>query len=131
MPGGSPALHENPLARTTTLLNFVAWAEVAGVERLAAGKAFVLAMIKADAVFAEFPAEVNILIVDNRGKIEETDVQILDDAAGFKNAVERRLERLRELRVLGAELGEFFVRNDDAAHHHDAGGNGGEVVIET
>src|SRR5689334_7557241 len=105
------------------LLDFVAGAEVARVERLAAGEAFVLAMIKTDAVFAELPAEVNILIVDNRRKIEQTHVQILDDAAGFENAAERRLESLRKLGVFGAELGEFFVENDDAAHHHDACGN--------
>src|SRR5256886_16943743 len=110
MPGGSPALHENLLARTTTLLHFVAWAEVAGVERLAAGKAFVLAMIKGDAVFAEFPAEGKILIVDNRGKIGETAVQILQGTAGFKNAVDRKLERLRGLAVLGAGLGQVFHR---------------------
>src|SRR5690349_14647010 len=73
---------------TAILLHFVAGAEVVRVERLAAGKAFVLAMIKTDAVFAEFPAEVNVLIVDNRGKIEKTHVQVLDDAACFEDAVE-------------------------------------------
>src|SRR5215472_16072377 len=113
------------------LLDFVAGTEVARVERLASSKAFVLAMIKTDAVFAEFPAEIDVLIVDNRGKIEETHVQILDDAACLQEAVERRLQGLRELGMLGAELGQFFVRNDDAAHHHDAGGNRREIVFQS
>ena len=32
--------------------------------------------------------------------------------------------------MLGAQLGEFFVRDQHAAHHHDAGGNGGEIVFQ-
>src|SRR5439155_23747117 len=54
------------------LLDFVARAEVARIERLAAGNAFVLAMIETDAVLTEFPAELYILIVDDRGKVQES-----------------------------------------------------------
>src|SRR5260370_36322292 len=70
------------------LLDGVAGAEVVGVERLAAGEAFILAMVKTDAVLAEFPAEIDVLLVDDGGKIKEADVKILDEAAGFENMVE-------------------------------------------
>src|SRR5258706_8252655 len=53
------------------LLNRVAGAEVAGIERLAAGETFVLAMVKTDAVLAELPAEIHILLIDDGGKIKE------------------------------------------------------------
>jgi len=46
-------------------------AEVARVERFAAGEAFVLAMVKADAVLAKLPAEINVLLVDDGREIEE------------------------------------------------------------
>src|SRR6266404_9579811 len=74
------------------LLNRVAGAEVAGIERLAAGETFVLAMVKTDAVLAELPAEIHILLIDDGGKIKETDVEVLDEAASFQDAVERGLE---------------------------------------
>src|SRR5260370_19520019 len=67
------------------LLDGVAGAEVVGVERLAAGEAFILAMVKTDAVLAEFPAEIDVLLVDDGGKIEGDDVQGLLEAARFVN----------------------------------------------
>src|SRR5207249_7568458 len=76
-----------------------------------------------DAVLTEFPAEIHILIVDDRGKVQESHVQILDDAAGFEDALERGPQRFGQMRVLDAQPGQFFVRNNHAAHHHDAGGN--------
>src|SRR6266853_5821586 len=117
-------------AEQKRLLNDVAGAEVAGVERLAASEAFVLAMVKTNAVLAEFPAEIHILMVDDGGEIKEADVEVLDDAPGFENAIEGGLENLAQLVVLQADGGEFVVRDDDAAHHHDARGDGGELVFE-
>ena len=69
-------------------MDFVPGTKVAWIERLAPGEAFVLAMIKPDAVLAELPAEIDVLVVNDRGKVEEANVQILDDAAGFENALE-------------------------------------------
>jgi len=55
-------------ATTQKLLNGVAGAEVARVERFAARESFVLAMVKADAVLAELPAEIDILLLMTAGK---------------------------------------------------------------
>jgi hypothetical protein len=46
------------------LLYDVTGAEVARIERLAASKALVLPMVEADAVFAQSPAEINLLIIN-------------------------------------------------------------------
>src|SRR5882724_283602 len=104
------------------LLDGVAGGEV---ERLAAGESFVLTMIKTNAVLAELPAKINLFIADDRRKVEQADFEILDDAAGFQDAVERGLQRFRELRMLHADGGQLIVRHNHAAHHHDARGYGG------
>src|SRR5260370_27973314 len=65
------------------LLDGVAGAEVVGVERLAAGEAFILAMVKTDAVLAEFPAEIDVLLVDDGGEIKEAQVKGPGEGAGF------------------------------------------------
>jgi hypothetical protein len=46
------------------LLHNIARAQIARVKRLAPGEAFVLAMIKTDAIFSETPAQINILIIN-------------------------------------------------------------------
>src|SRR5579883_2915309 len=51
------------------LLQVFAGAEVARVERLAAGVAFVLLVIVANAIFAEFPAQINFLVIQDGGEI--------------------------------------------------------------
>ena len=51
------------------LLNDVARTKITWVERLAAREPFVLTVIKANAVLAQFPAQINILIIDDRWKI--------------------------------------------------------------
>src|SRR5713101_5713461 len=107
------------------LLNGVAGAEVARIEGFAAGETFVLAMVKTDAVFAELPAEIDVLLIDDGGKIKEADVEVLDEAAGFENVVEGGLERFGKLVVLHADGSQFFIGDEHAAHHHDAGGDGG------
>jgi len=112
------------------LLDGVAGAEVAWVEGLAAGKAFVLAMVKADAVLTEFPAEIDFLVIDDGGKIEQADIEVLDDATGFENAGERGLQGFGQLVVFGAHGCELFVRDDHAAHHHDARSDSVELVVQ-
>ena len=90
-------------------------AAVARVDGLAAGKTFVLAVIEADAILAQFPAQVHVLVVDARGKIEQTDVEIFHHTAGFDDAFESRLNSLFELIAFEAAPGCFFVRNGKAA----------------
>src|SRR5580704_16577155 len=112
-------------------LHDVARAEVARIERLAPGKTFILAVIEADAVFAKPPAKVYLFIVDARWKIEEADVQILDYASGFEDAIQRRFHCFRKLSVLRAQGSQFFIRHDNAADHGDPRGHGGEISLET
>src|SRR5260370_23258822 len=88
-------------------------------------------MIKTDAVFAELPAEIDVLLIDDGGKIKEADVEVLDEAPGFENAVERGLERFGKLLVLHADPGKLFVGDEHAAHPHDARGHGREFAFQT
>ena len=92
----------NGMARER-LLDGIAVIGVARVDGFAAGEAFVLAVIEADAIFAEAPAEIDFLAVDARGKIEQADFEILDDAAGGVNFVEGVADRLFEAVALDAE----------------------------
>src|SRR5260370_32184829 len=117
-------------AQRLKLLNLVAGAEVARVERFAAGEAFVLAMVKADAVLAKLPAQIDVLLVDDGREIEEAHVEVLNEASGFENAVQGGLERLSKLVVLHADVSELFVGDDHTAHHHDASGDGGKLVFQ-
>ncbi len=117
-------------AQRLKLLNLVAGAEVARVERFAAGEAFVLAMVKADAVLAKLPAQIDVLLVDDGREIEEAHVEVLNEASGFENAVQGGLERLSKLVVLHADGSELFVGDDHTAHHHDASGDGGKLVFQ-
>src|SRR5215467_14057575 len=102
------------------LLHGVVGPQVARIDRLAAGEAFILAMIVANAIFAEFPAEIDLFVINDRRKIEQPDVQVLDNAAGFQNLVERRFQRLGQPRMLAPQLGQRFVRYDESTHHHNS-----------
>ena len=62
-----------------------AGAEIARVQRLAAGVPFILPVVITDAVFAEFPAQVNFLVVHDGGKIEQANIEILDKTACGQN----------------------------------------------
>src|SRR5258708_35025386 len=68
-PGSKNRTSEGGRYKGSFLLQLRAGAEIARVQRLAAGVAFILPVIIADAVFAEPPAQVNFLVVHNgRGK---------------------------------------------------------------
>src|SRR5437879_12229586 len=88
-------------------------------------------MVKADAVLAKLPAEIDFLLVDDGGEVKEADVEILDEASGFEDAVERGLERFGKPIVLHANRSQFFVGNDHSTHHHDAGGNRREFAVQS
>ena len=81
-------------------------AGVARIDGLASGEAFVLAVIKTNAIFAQPPAEIDGFAVDARGKIEQADIQIFHYAAGGMDALERGLQiggyASRSMRVLAA-----------------------------
>src|SRR5206468_3900834 len=53
------------------LLDGVAGTDVARVERFAASESFILAMVKADAILAKLPAEIDVLLVDDGREMEE------------------------------------------------------------
>ena len=57
------------------------------LERLASGESFVLPVIVADAVFAELPAKIDFLVVNDGREIEQADIEILDEAAGLQDTV--------------------------------------------
>ena len=99
---------ENITERNYRLLHGVARAEIARVERLASGESLVLSMIKTNAVLAEFPAEIDFLVVDDRRKIEQANVEILDDASGFENAVQRGLQMIRPVWVCSMRIAASF-----------------------
>jgi hypothetical protein len=112
------------------LLNDVTWTEIAGIQRLATGKSFVLAMVKTDAIFAKPPAQVHFFVIDQGREVEQANLKIFDDATGFKDAIERGLQGFGQLLVFDAERGELFVRDDNAAHHGNPGGNRGQVGLQ-
>ena len=53
------------------------------VDGLATAEAFIDTVPEDDAGFAEFPAEVDFDSAERRGEIDEADLDILDEAAGF------------------------------------------------
>src|SRR5437773_10004083 len=88
-------------------------------------------MVKANAVLAELPAEIDVLLIDDSREIKKADVEVLDKASGFENTVKRRLERFGKLLVLHADGGQFFVGHEHSAHHHDARGERGQLIFQT
>src|SRR5260370_39563208 len=98
------------MRKTEGLLNDVPRTEIVGIQRLAAGKALVLAMGEANAILAESPAQVNFFVVDQRREVEQANFKIFDHATRFKDAIQGRLERLRQLLVLDAQGGPVFIR---------------------
>ena len=82
------------------LLDGVIRTGVARIERLAPREPFILLVIIADAILAQFPAKVDFFVVDDRREIEQTEIQIFDDAAGLQYAVQRAFQIFRQLGVL-------------------------------
>src|ERR1700693_6349910 len=113
------------------LLNDVARTEIVGIQRLAPGKSFVLPVGKEDAIFAKPPAQINFFAVDQRREVEQANLKIFDKATRFKDAIQRGLERIRQVLVLDAQGGQLFVRYDDSAHHGNPGGNRGKVRFQS
>jgi len=52
------------------LLNDVTWTEIAGIQRFATGKSFVLAVVKTDAILAKPPAQVNFFVINQGREVE-------------------------------------------------------------
>jgi len=65
-----------------------------------------------------------LFIANHRRKIEAGQRRDPDDAAGFQDAVERSLQRFRELGMLHADSRQLIVRHEDAAIIIDARGDG-------
>jgi len=112
------------------LLNDVTWTEIAGIQRFATGKSFVLAMVETDAILAKPPAQVNFFVINQGRKVEQANLKIFDDATGFKDSIQGGLERFGQVLVLHAEGSQLVVRYDDPAHHGNSGGNCGQVGFQ-
>ena len=95
-------------------------AGVARVDWLAAGEAFVLAVVEADAILAEFPAEVDFVAINARGEIEQAHIQIFHHAAGFLDAIQRGLNALLQAIELLASGSRVFARRCIAGREADA-----------
>src|SRR5690348_2059892 len=108
--------------RSRRLLHNVAGAGVPRVNRFTPGEAFVLPVVKADAIFPELPAEINVLVINHRGKIKQSHLEVLDETSGFKDALQRAFQGGSELLVLYSQSGQLFIRDDHPAHHHDSCG---------
>jgi len=50
-------------------------------------------MVKADAILAQLQQRLDFLLVDDSREIEETHIEVLDEASRFENAVQGGLER--------------------------------------
>ena len=74
------------------LLDRVLGAGIFRVDRLASGKAFVLAVIEADAVFSQPPAQIDLFILKDGRKIHQARVEVFHHAAGGLNSIERVLD---------------------------------------
>src|SRR3984957_15966048 len=85
----APPVRVAVTAAVARLLDWIVVAGVAGVNRLASGKSFVLAVVETDAIFAQLPAEIHFLVVNARGKIQQPHFQVFYHATGFLNLVQR------------------------------------------
>src|SRR6516164_3665936 len=112
------------------LLEVLVGAEVARIERLAACVAFVLPVIITNAIFTKLPAQVDFLVIHDCRKIEQTNIEILDQTAGRKDFFQVRLHHFGEALLLHAFFRELCIRDQNAAHHQDARGNRGEILFE-
>lgn len=63
------------------------------VDGLPAFKTFIGSVPETDAVLSEFPAKAHFAALIKRQKIDEADVQVLDQGAGFFDLFERIFER--------------------------------------
>src|SRR5207245_4185332 len=84
-------------------------AGVAWIKRLAAGKTFVLAVPEADAIFAQPPAEVDFLIVDQCRKIEQAHFQVFHYATRGLDPLERSLDGGGQVVSLESQLGGLLI----------------------
>jgi hypothetical protein len=75
------------------------------VNRLAAPESLVDAVPELDAALAQLPAEVNFFAVEQRWKIDEPDIEILDHATKLVNPLDGNCWRSR-----AASSRRFFAR---------------------
>lgn len=64
------------------LLDGILVARIARIDRFAPRETFILRVIETDAILAQLPAEINVLVVDARWEIEEPDIEVFHHAAG-------------------------------------------------
>ncbi len=72
-------------------------------------------VIETDAIFAETPAEIDVLIVNARGKVQQADVEIFHHAAGGLNLLERRADGFFGAIAFQTSARSPFVGNHQAA----------------
>jgi len=94
------------------------------IDRLASGKALVDAVPEANARFTHLPAEVNFLATEKGWEVDQSDVEILDDAPVLLNFLDRGFQALPVAVPLGAVLQNGCAIHYDAPLHGDSLGEG-------
>src|SRR5215472_2671876 len=111
----SRATEKPKIAKKVELLHGRVVIGVARVDRLAACEAFTLTMIEANAVLAEFPAEVHLFAVDSGRKIKQADFQVFHDATSRLNPLKPFAKGVLDAVAFNAQLGSIFIANEKAA----------------
>ena len=94
-----------------------------GINGFAASEAFLGAVPEADAVFAEHPTEVDFVTIQERGEVEETTVEVVDDTAA-------RVDRVNFVFALGGAGSATILEGDDATEVDEGSAVLGDAAAE-
>ena len=93
------------------------------VNRFSPGKTFVDAVPELNARLAHFPAQINFAIAKQSGEVDQADVQVLNDAAGFLHTFESGFKTFGVAVVEQALSVNGFTIDQDSTHHDDSLGD--------
>src|SRR5215831_15213905 len=86
-------------------------------------------MIEADAIFAEFPAEIDVLIIDARREVQQANGKVFYDATGGLDFFEGRFDGVVQAIALDPQLCRALIGDLEAARPLDAFGKGAELFV--
>jgi len=87
------------------------------VNRLAAPESLVYAVPELDACFAQLPAQVNFFTLEQGGKVDEPDIEILYHATELVNSFDSLLESGSHLFPMVLSLQQLNTIHSHTAHH--------------
>src|SRR6267378_312192 len=112
------------------LLNRMFGTGIFGVDRLAPGKTFILAVVETDTILSQPPAEIHFFVLEDCREIQQASVEVFHHAACRLNAVKRVLDLRNQANVLGTHSCDALIIDRNSAHHQDAVGYSVELLIE-